>query len=168
MNFRTRLWVITAALEIVQRSSYIHIGKLLFVSSTPSILWFDAVDLTWVFVVGNPLSRYNLHTLVCGWVGCWTLNNSKYFLVSFNWFLLKWLYNLPREGYVNWVCEREMVDRKGIVVLQVVGMVLISPWRCLIADSIRRRSYPEHNKTYTANTQKIPRKMPAPYKTLTE
>ena len=135
MNFRTRLWVVTVVLEIVQRSSYIHMGKLLFVSSTPSLLWFDVVDLTWVFVVGNPLSHYNLHTLVCGWFGCWTLNNSKYFLVSLNWFLLKWLYNLPREGYVNWVCEREMVDRKGSVVLQVVGdglnfpMTLFNSWQ---------------------------------------
>ena len=38
--------MVTAVLGIVQRSPYIHMDKLLFMSSTPSLLQFAFVDLT--------------------------------------------------------------------------------------------------------------------------
>ena len=47
------LWLVAVVLGIVQRSPYIHMGKILFMSSTPNLLHFIAVDLTRVLAIGK-------------------------------------------------------------------------------------------------------------------
>ena len=55
MSYRSP-WVMTVVLDIVQRSPYIHMHKLFFVPSVPSLL----VDLVWVSAVGK-VSFNSLH-----------------------------------------------------------------------------------------------------------
>ena len=64
--------MVTVVLGIIQMSPYIYMGKLLFVSSTPSLLQFVVVDLltdgkggcnnhhehTWIQPPLRPLSQY--------------------------------------------------------------------------------------------------------------
>ena len=76
MSYGRHLWVVTVVPGIVQKNPYIHMGKLLFVSSMPNLLQFVVVDLAWVLVVGN--GDFNslhgrawlhplLHPLLCYW-----------------------------------------------------------------------------------------------------
>ena len=76
INYRRSLWVVTVVLEIVQRSSYIHMGKFLFVSSTPSLLQIVAINLTRVLAVGKGhlnLHAFTLFPTLCHVVGLWLI-----------------------------------------------------------------------------------------------
>ena len=85
INYRRCLWVVTGILEIVQRSPYIHMGKLLFMSSMPTLLQFVVVGLTWVLVVGNVvlilfMDGFTLFSTLCHVIGLWLI-----WLLNVNW-----------------------------------------------------------------------------------